>query len=298
MSATSAILFDMDGVLASVGSSYRQAIIQTAARFGVTVTQEDIAVEKKRGNSNNDWILSKRLIDARIVDNKPNLEQVTEVFEELYQGTQTTPGLCETESLIPSKGLLMELHKRCSGVVAVVTGRPRKDCEKFLSTHGLTDLFPICVCMEDAPPKPDPTPLLIACERLGVPPSSCIMIGDTPDDIRAAVAAGALPFGVYTPEEEAKLTLGIVTQEQSMYPSMMDCGAARMMHAGLGEMLDVTFIPIKNSPRRKGTVSRSTKETSIVATVVRILEFCNTIIVRRFAYTKSNDLDAIYNLGS
>ena len=267
--ATSAILFDMDGVLASVGSSYRQAIIQTAARFGVTITQEDIAVEKKRGNSNNDWILSKRLIDARIAENKPSLEQVTEVFEELYQGTDTIPGLCETETLIPSKGLLKELHKRCNGVVAVVTGRPRKDCDKFLATHGLTELFPVCVCMEDAPPKPDPKPLQIACERLGVSPESCIMIGDTPDDIRAAVAAGALPFGVYTPEEEAKLTLGMITQEQSMFPSMMACGAARMMHAGLGEMMDVSFSRIQRSLRRRGTVSRSTKETSIVATVVR-----------------------------
>jgi len=40
--------------------------------------------------------------------------------------------------------------------------------------------------MEDGPPKPDPTPVLKACEYLGVSPSSSVlMIGDTPDDIRA-----------------------------------------------------------------------------------------------------------------
>jgi phosphoglycolate phosphatase-like HAD superfamily hydrolase len=61
-----AVLFDMDGVLASVGSSYREAIIQTAAHFNVSITQEDISIQKKIGNANNDWILSKRLIDSKL----------------------------------------------------------------------------------------------------------------------------------------------------------------------------------------------------------------------------------------
>ena len=44
-----AVLFDMDGVLASVGNSYRQAIIQTGEHFGVKITHEDISIEKKKG---------------------------------------------------------------------------------------------------------------------------------------------------------------------------------------------------------------------------------------------------------
>jgi len=44
-----AVLFDMDGVLASVGNSYRQAIIQTGEHFGVKITHEDITIEKKKG---------------------------------------------------------------------------------------------------------------------------------------------------------------------------------------------------------------------------------------------------------
>ena len=66
MAPIRAVLFDMDGVLASVHSSYREAIIQTGARFGVKITAEDISVEKKRGNANNDWILSSGDIDAAI----------------------------------------------------------------------------------------------------------------------------------------------------------------------------------------------------------------------------------------
>lgn len=72
-----------------------------------------------------------------------------------------------------------------------MTGRPRKDCAKFLSTHDLTAYFPVCICMEDGPPKPSPIPVQLACERLNLPPRSCLMIGDTPDDIKAGVAAGS-----------------------------------------------------------------------------------------------------------
>ena len=260
-----AVLFDMDGVLASVGASYRSAIVKTAERFGAKVTQEDISFEKKKGNANNDWVLSKRLIDARVTPaNSPTLQQVTDVFEELYQGTPSTPGFCETETLIPSKGLLEEVHNRCNGLVAIVTGRPRKDCMKFLKAHGLDKIFKISICMEDAPAKPDPKPVLLACQALGVDPSDCIMIGDTPDDIRAAVSAGAVGYGVLTPEEDAKLTLNIIELSQSMTGSMMQCGAVSVWRAGCQEILDLSFsIKSDHSGKRIGSVSRVTKETRV-----------------------------------
>ena len=109
-------------------------------------------------------------------DSSPSLEQVTEVFEEIYQGTESTPGLCESESLIPSRGFLVEIYRRCAGKVAVVTGRPRKDCYKFLATHNLEDLFPVCICMEDVPAKPDPAGVLMACKGLGVDPANALMV--------------------------------------------------------------------------------------------------------------------------
>ena len=106
-SSISAVLFDMDGVLASVGMSYREAIVKTAGRFGVDVTQEEITAEKKLGNANNDWVLTKRFIDRRKGPaSDVSLDQVTAVFEEFYQGTDELPGLCESETLIPSRGLI------------------------------------------------------------------------------------------------------------------------------------------------------------------------------------------------
>lgn len=278
-----AVLFDMDGVIASVGSSYRQAIILTAKRFEADITLEDISIEKKRGNSNNDWVLTKRLIESKRPGVDISLQAVTDVFEELYQGTPTTPGLCETETMIVSRGFLLEIKRRCHGKVAVVTGRPIKDCQKFLTTHHIADIFDVCICMEDGPPKPSPIPVQLACQKLQIDPKYSLMIGDTPDDIRAGVAAGGVAWGVLTPEEDAKVTLGLASLTDGMHGSLMAAGAAGVFRAGLFQLLDIIepplgvlsgAIPSNTSAsasgtkrERIGTVSRATKETEIKVAV-------------------------------
>eukprot|EP01006_Ploeotia_vitrea_P035425 TRINITY_DN65875_c12_g6_i1.p1 TRINITY_DN65875_c12_g6~~TRINITY_DN65875_c12_g6_i1.p1 ORF type:complete len:538 (+),score=276.50 TRINITY_DN65875_c12_g6_i1:2-1615(+) len=193
-----AILFDMDGVLADVSKSYRQAIVATAADYGVTVTPENITAMKHRGDANNDWVVTRRLILADPSHNKSmdtSLDAITEHFERHYKV------LRDTERLIPTHKLLAALAKRYP--LAVVTGRPRQDAEYFLRVAGIAQYFTTGVCMEDGPAKPDPTVVLIALSRLGIRSAArrdqyTVMIGDTPDDIRAAVAAqcGVVPIGL------------------------------------------------------------------------------------------------------
>ena len=91
--------------------------------------------------------------------------------------------------------VLRQLAKRVR--LAVVTGRPRVEAEWFLEKVDVRDLFESVVCLEDGPNKPDPTPVRIAMEQLGV--SKAWMIGDTPDDVRAAAAAGVLPLAILAP---------------------------------------------------------------------------------------------------
>lgn len=193
--APEAILFDMDGVLVDVSGSYRTAILTTAARYGVTITSEDVARAKAAGDANNDWVLTQRLLAERGVD--VPLSDVTATFEALYQGTASEPGLRATERPLTSRAWLEALSQRLP--LAVVTGRPRKDAVAFLEEHDLTDLFPVVICMEDGPAKPDPAPVRAACRALGV--QRAWLIGDTVDDARAAAAAAVVPLGVLAPGE-------------------------------------------------------------------------------------------------
>jgi phosphoglycolate phosphatase-like HAD superfamily hydrolase len=111
--------------------------------------------------------------------------------------------------------------------LAVVTGRPREEARWFLDREGLTPLFRAVVCMEDAPRKPDPAPIRLALSRLGV--TRAWMVGNTPDDVRAAAGALVVPLGVVAPGDDIAPTAAALT----------DAGAARVLDqiADLEELL-------------------------------------------------------------
>ncbi|MEE2962312.1 MAG: TIGR01548 family HAD-type hydrolase [Myxococcota bacterium] len=193
------ILFDMDGVLVDVSGSYRQAMIQTGACFGVNISLEDIATIKAEGNANNDWDVTHRLILAK--GTEVCFEEVRHKFEAFYHGTEEQPGLWRNETLMVEREWLVALKKRYS--LAVVTGRPRLDAERTLEHFDLGSLLEISVCMEDAAPKPSPDPVLLALEKLSI--KRAWMLGDTVDDLVAASEARVIPIGVVAPGENVAL---------------------------------------------------------------------------------------------
>jgi HAD superfamily hydrolase (TIGR01548 family) len=245
-------LLDMDGVLAEVSQSYRAAILATCRCYGAkSVSHETISDWKARGGCNNDWQLSHDLIMSSEDGRKEGLtlEQVTETFEKFYQGDGTTAGFCETETLIPNKETLEQLAKRSTGgLLGIVTGRPRSDCEKFLKLHKLDNLIKASVCMEDGPPKPDPFAVIRACELMGVNPGpGVILVGDTPDDIRAAVAAGCRGVAVATPEAvAASLARGDSFDSSKLCIAMKECGADLVLHPGFADLVDMFAAPLTN----------------------------------------------------
>lgn len=197
--APEALLFDLDGVLADVSRSYREAIRLTAAAFGVELSAADISAAKAAGNANNDWRLTRTLLAENGVE--ASLDEVTTRFEELYQGVGDRPGLHleETPTVAPEVLRRMAAERP----LAIVTGRPRRDAERFLDRHGIAEFFTTVVTMEDAPSKPDPGPVRLALERLGV--EHAWMVGDTPDDLQSARRAGVLPIGSVAPGESANV---------------------------------------------------------------------------------------------
>ena len=214
-----AVLFDMDGVLADVSSSYRTAILQTAASFGVELSPLDITRAKVHGNANNDWELTRTLLTERGV--AAPLEEVTDRFEALYQGSDENEGLWESEELLCDRELLESLAR--SVTLGIVTGRPRSDAQRFLNRFNLSSVFATMVCLEDAALKPDPAGVHLALDRLNV--GRAWLVGDTPDDLAAARAAGVIPLGFLAPAERRTDGETRAAVEHGLYRA----GAARIL---------------------------------------------------------------------
>lgn len=82
----------------------------------------------------------------------------------------------------------------CGYRLAVVTSKSRRVAQRGLDVFGLGRFFEAIVAYEDTDiHKPEPEPLLEAARRLRVDIGKCAYVGDSPHDMNAAIAAGALP---------------------------------------------------------------------------------------------------------
>ncbi len=63
--------------------------------------------------------------------------------------------------------------------------------EGWLKRHGVHELFDVIVTRDDVSRvKPDPELFLLAAARLGLDPAECVVFEDSPNGMRAALAAG------------------------------------------------------------------------------------------------------------
>lgn len=84
----------------------------------------------------------------------------------------------------------------------VVSGSTRESVVNSLNTIGMLDRFQTIVASEDySRSKPAPDAFLLAAQRLGVAPESCLVFEDADIGIQAATAAGMASVRVPNPLE-------------------------------------------------------------------------------------------------
>lgn len=106
-------------------------------------------------------------------------------------------------------------HLRDAGaILAVCTNKPEGASIKLLKEFALEGYFSAIVGGDSLPVrKPDPGHVLGTLEKMGGRPGNAIMVGDSANDIDAAIAAGipviGVPFG-YTPVPIGELGADLV----------------------------------------------------------------------------------------
>ena len=149
------IVFDMDGVLAEVTESYREAIVQTVEHFtGQRVTRDLIQEYKNQGGWNNDWALSQQ--HRRGSGRRGRLRRRGRCTSTRFFSANNGDGLILRESWFPQPGLL----ERLAGSVtawrsspAACAMKPTSRCERFAAGSALRSDHLRGRCREPASPR-------------------------------------------------------------------------------------------------------------------------------------------------
>ncbi len=85
----------------------------------------------------------------------------------------------------------LQAFKTLGWPMACVTNKPTAFAEQLLRVTGLHAFFVLTIGGDAvAHKKPDPLPLQMACQRMGVAPEHTVMVGDSSNDAQAARSAG------------------------------------------------------------------------------------------------------------
>jgi len=105
---------------------------------------------------------------------------------------------CEEEVVLIDGARDALLRVRRAGLrAAIVTSGDRVRVGRELDDLGVASLFEVVVCAEDIVyRKPHPEALLIALDKLGVGAAEAVYVGDSPEDVQMARAAGVLAVGI------------------------------------------------------------------------------------------------------
>jgi HAD superfamily hydrolase (TIGR01509 family) len=180
-----AVLFDMDGLLVDTEPLWLEVETEVMARLGSDWTEAD--QEQLLGGSLERtvaYLLSKatRPVAPELVADWMMDGIVARVAS---GGVPVQPGARELLAEVAAAGVPR----------ALVTSSQRRFMAAVLASTGMT--FDVLVCAEDvSATKPDPEPYLLGAKLLGVSPSECVVLEDSPNGVAAAEAAGCRVIAV------------------------------------------------------------------------------------------------------
>lgn len=103
----------------------------------------------------------------------------------------------ETSRLVPGAQEVLERLAAAGLAQGLVSSGDGSRVRREIQALSLERYFGAVVCGgETARRKPDPEPLLVALGQLSIPPAAAAYVGDSPEDVAMAKAAGVFAVGI------------------------------------------------------------------------------------------------------
>lgn len=177
-----AVLFDLDGTLIDTAADFIriiQAMCQQQQR--PIVDAELIRSQVSEGAR-----AMVHLVFPELALDSAELLQYRQQFLDEY-----AKQICVDTTLFAGMDDFLKTLEQKHIAWGIVTNKPRALTEALLDALDLTQRCSVVVCPDDVKhTKPDPEPMFLACQQLGIDANQCIYVGDHPRDIDAGRAAG------------------------------------------------------------------------------------------------------------
>lgn len=180
MTPVRGVLFDLDGTLLDTAPDMGATLNALLAEHGLAaLPHATIRPHVSRGSR---ALVTLGFGAATPAEHAPRVERFLALYSQRL-AVDTQP----FEGVLP---LLAALDSRSIGW-GIVTNKPGWLAQPLLQMLGLLARAKVLVCGDTLPQrKPSPLPLLHASEKLGLPPTECVFVGDAELDMQAARAAG------------------------------------------------------------------------------------------------------------
>lgn len=175
-----AVLFDWDGTLVDSAAASLRSYVRLFGGYGIAYGPEEF----ERTYSPN-WHRTYAALELP----PEKWDEADARWLEIYaeERSELLPGAWDTLVTLRDAGLVQGL----------VTSGSRPRVETDLARLQVASFFGVVICGGDtALRKPHPEPLQVALERLGIPADAAAYVGDSPEDIEMAKAAGAFAIGI------------------------------------------------------------------------------------------------------
>ena len=204
-----AVVIDLDGTLLDTAPDLADAAIAMAAELGLPPI--DLAMVKTYiGNG------VSRLV-KRVLTRDMNAEPDAALFARALPAYEKHYGANVSRKSRVFPGVLEGLaaFKQAGFRLACVTNKAEKFTLPLLRDTQLLDYFELVLSGDTLPKKkPDPLPLLHACEHFGIQPAELLLIGDSLNDAQAARAAACpvfcVPYGYNRGRDVAELDIDAI----------------------------------------------------------------------------------------
>src|SRR5436189_4631213 len=203
----SAIIFDLDGVLADSEPWWNQVDAKLLAEYGVTY----------RGESHQNVLGVSYRLAVEVYKEAFGLSAPTEEMMG-RRGEIATEFFADRVGLFPHVKEVLEELRQMKLHLAVATSSVSASARPFLDRHQLTGFFEVIVTGEEvARGKPAPDIYLCAAEELGIPADACLVV----EDALPGVAAG----------KTAKMRVAAIPDRRFVDPSKYEKAADYVLNS-------------------------------------------------------------------